>query len=229
MKHPFYPVVFAACAIASAPAAAADRPPFSNAAFCVGGAVAPEAVKDIIRSESERQGVDARLALAISDQESGFGRNVNSSAGARGPMQLMPETAARYGVVDICDAGQNIRGGVAYLKDLGRLFGGNIFLMVAAYNAGEERIFRSGGVPAIAETVNYTAMVTNAYYGFDNILKGGRRRPGEAATADHPSEVETGVDLMTTGSVSEKPIPINQNRTGTSAPTWIGGSVLYVQ
>ena len=229
MNHHLLPIVFAAFTIASAPATAADGHPVSDAVSCIDGAVAPEAIKDIIRTESERQGVDPRLALAISDQESGFGRNVNSSAGARGPMQLMPATAARYDVADICDARQNIRGGVAYLKDLDRLFGGNIFLMVAAYNAGEERILRSGGVPAIAETVNYTAMVTNAYYGFDNTLRGGRRRPGGVVTADRPSEVASGIDLLATGSVSDKPIPINQSRAGTSTPTWIGGSVLYVQ
>ncbi|MFW8584661.1 lytic transglycosylase domain-containing protein [Rhizobium beringeri] len=57
---------------------------------------------------------------------SGFGAHVNSPAGARGPMQLIPATAVRYKVADICDAAQNIRGGVSYLKDLTAMFGGNI-------------------------------------------------------------------------------------------------------
>ena len=224
-------IAFTALAIAAVPATATETGAVFGTVTCVDGAVAPETIKQMIRKESERQGVDARLALAISDQESGFGQSVNSTSGARGPMQLMPATALRYEVADICDAAQNVRGGIAYLKDLGGLFGGNIFLMIAAYNAGEDRVIRSGGVPAIAETVNYTALVANAYYGFDNALKGGRRHTGVAAPADHPAEAAAGVDLLSSGSVSDKPIPIpiNQSKAESSVPTWIGGSVLYVQ
>ncbi|ENN83826.1 Lytic transglucosyllase (plasmid) [Rhizobium freirei PRF 81] len=230
MNHRLLPLAFIALAIAAAPAASADNGVIPGVATCTDGAVAPEAIKEMIAKESERQGVDTRLALAISDQESGFGRNVNSPSGARGPMQLMPATAVRYNVADICDAAQNIRGGIAYLKDLSDHFGGNIFLAVAAYNAGEDRIIRSGGVPAIAETVNYTALVANAYYGFDNSLKGGRRRKDAVA----PAEAAAGVGLLDTGpidasTVSNQPIPINRNKSEPSVPSWIGGSVLYVQ
>lgn len=228
MNHPFLPLAFIALAAATNPAASADAKPVPGIVTCIDGAVAPDAIEEMIRQESEKQGVDTRLALAISDQESGYGQKINSPSGARGPMQLMPTTAARYDVTDICDAAQNIRGGIAYLKDLEGLFGGNIFLMVAAYNAGEDRIMRSGGVPAIAETVNYTALVANAYYGFDNSLKGGRRRKDAARSA---SSV-TGVDLLDAGpvgTVSDQPIPINRTKTEPAVPTWIGGSVLYVQ
>ncbi len=224
----FSTVALLASIMSAAPTMAAENTAVAVSPTCIDGAVAPETVKNLIVKESERQGVDTRLALAISDQESGFGRTVNSPAGARGPMQLMPATAARYEVTDICDAAQNIRGGIAYLKDLDAVFGDNILLTVAAYNAGEERVVRSGGIPAIAETLNYTALVANAYYGFDNSLKGGRRRIGEAIPIDRPAEA-AGVDLLGAGSVSDKPIPINQNRTETSVHTWIGGSVLYVQ
>ena len=226
MNPHLIPLAFIALAVVGAPSSAADNGAGANAATCIDGAAAPEAIKEMIRQESERQGVDTRLAMAISDQESGFGRRVNSPSGARGPMQLMPATAARYNVADICDAAQNIRGGIAYLKDLDGLFGGNILLMVAAYNAGEDRVIRSGGVPAIAETVNYTALVANAYYGFGNSLKGGRRRRKEAVA---PTEASTSVDLLDTGSVSDQPVPINRSRTEPAVPTWIGGSVLYVQ
>jgi soluble lytic murein transglycosylase-like protein len=225
MNRRLLPLAYIALAIAAAPAASADDGAVPGIATCIDGAVTPEAIKEMIHRESQRQGVDTRLALAISDQESGYGRNVNSPSGARGPMQLMPATAARYNVADICDAAQNIRGGTAYLKDLSSLFGGNIFLMIAAYNAGEDRIIRSGGVPAIAETVNYTALVANAYYGFDNSLRGGRRRKDAVA----PTEAAAGVDLLDTGSVSDQPIPINRSKSEPSVPSWIGGSVLYVQ
>ena len=230
MNHPFLPLALIALAVAANPAASADVKAVAGTVTCIDGATAPETIKEMIRQESEKQRVDTRLALAISDQESGYGRKVNSPSGARGPMQLMPATAARYDVTDICDAAQNIRGGIAYLRDLDGLFGGNILLVVAAYNAGEDRILRSGGVPAIAETVNYTALVANAYYGFDNSLKGGRRRNDVA----HSTSVATGVDLLDTGAtdtgaVSGQPIPINRSKTEPSVPTWIGGSVLYVQ
>ena len=201
--------------------------PTVTAAYCADGAIDPQTIKQMIREEAARQGVDGRLALAISDQESGFGAHVNSPAGARGPMQLMPATAARYDVSDICDAAQNIRGGISYLRDLTAMFGGNIMLVVAAYNAGEGRVVAARGIPAIGETVSYTALVTNAYYGFGNALKGGSQarqvaRPAIQATA-------SGVDLLATTPSTDKPVPINQTRTGAAGRDWIGGSVLYVQ
>ncbi|NTF97883.1 lytic transglycosylase domain-containing protein [Rhizobium rhizogenes] len=194
---------------------------------CPDGAVDAQTIRKLITKETARQGVDARLALAIADQESGFGARVNSPAGARGPMQLMPATAARYNVSDICDAAENVRGGVSYLKDLTTMFGGNVMLVVAAYNAGESRVVAARGVPAIAETVSYTALVTNAYFGFDNILKGGKR-PSQAVKPDTPATV-AGVDLLAETPPPDKPIPINQARTETGDRDWIGGSVLYVQ
>ncbi|NTF59342.1 lytic transglycosylase domain-containing protein [Agrobacterium rhizogenes] len=197
------------------------------ASDCPDGAVDAQTIRQLIAKEAARQGVDVRLALAIADQESGLGAHVNSAAGARGPMQLMPATAARYNVSDICDVSQNIRGGVSYLKDLTTMFGGNIMLVVAAYNAGEGRVVAARGVPAIAETVSYTALVTNAYYGFDTILKGCKRavqavKPGTRLST-------TGVDLLAQTPSPDKPIPINQTRTDGGDPDWIGGSVLYVQ
>jgi transglycosylase-like protein with SLT domain len=99
---------------------------------CDDGTVPPVAIRKMIEQEAAKQGADVKLALAIADQESGFGASVNSSAGARGPMQLMPATAAHYGVIDICNPAENIRGGIAFLKDLNVTFGGNIMLMVAA-------------------------------------------------------------------------------------------------
>ncbi|AYG64394.1 lytic transglycosylase domain-containing protein [Rhizobium jaguaris] len=193
---------------------------------CRDGAVEPDTIKQLIVKEAARQGVDSRLALAIAEQESGFGSRVNSPAGARGVMQLMPATAARYDVSDICDAADNIRGGVSYLKDLTAMFGGNIMLVVAAYNAGEARVVAARGVPSIGETVSYTALVTNAYYGFDNVLSG--RRAGRVVRPDSLAR-SSGVDLLAATPPSDKPIPINQTRADTGGHDWIGGSVLYVQ
>nr|QCL09778.1 type IV system transglycosylase [Rhizobium rhizogenes] len=194
---------------------------------CPDGAVDAQTIQQLIAKEAARQGVDAKLALAIADQESGFGTRVNSPAGARGPMQLMPATAARYNVSDICDAAENIRGGVSYLKDLSAMFGGNIMLVVAAYNAGEGRVVAARGVPAIAETVSYTALVTNAYYDFDSILKGGKRP--DQAIKPATGTVAAGIDLLAQTPSPDKPIPINQPKTEAGDRDWIGGSVLYVQ
>ncbi|MCY1740696.1 lytic transglycosylase domain-containing protein [Ensifer sp. SL37] len=207
----------------------AQAGPTSEPVRCTDGAVAVETIKDILTREAVRQGVDVKLALAIVDHESGFGQQVNSRAGARGPMQLMPATAARYGVTDICDAAENIRGGVSYLKDLGKMFGGNIMLIVAAYNAGEGRVVAAGGVPAIAETVSYTALVTNTYYGFDTILNGGKRTRGQSKP--DARTIGPGVNLLaeTAKQQPDKPIPINQSKPRTGDPEWIAGSVLYVQ
>lgn len=209
----------------------------STSTRCTDGLHDPLLIKAMIVAEAERQNADARLALAIADQESGFGVNVNSSAGARGIMQLMPATAAHYGVNNICDATQNIRGGIAFLKDLNTTFGGNIMLMIAAYNSGEDRVLKTGGIPSISETVNYTARVTNAYYGFDNTLKGGKRAKSNAV-AKSTAQPTTGVTELPVQIVSDgSPIPINQPKTATTRfgggladrQQWIGGSVLYVQ
>jgi soluble lytic murein transglycosylase-like protein len=80
-----------------------------------------------------------------------------------GLMQLIPATAQRFGVANPFDPKQNIEGGVNYLKYLLDLFGGDLNLSLAAYNAGEHSVQRSGGIPAIPETENYVRKVTSIY------------------------------------------------------------------
>ncbi len=170
-----------------------------------------------------------RLALAIAEHESAYGATTNSPAGARGIMQLMPATADRYGVKDACDAEENIRGGVAYLKDLTQRFHGQIMLIAAAYNAGETRVISAGGIPAIAETVNYTALVTNRYFGFGSLAETDRKSGARAEGKIAPAAVQ----IVTATTSSDAPIPINAaaepTTAKTGANTWLGGSVLYVQ
>ncbi|SCB40491.1 lytic transglycosylase domain-containing protein [Rhizobium hainanense] len=220
----------AALAVAFGPLAMAQEATLTLP-LCVDGETPPEQIKQMILDEAARQQADTKLALAVAGQESGYGARVNSKAGARGPMQLMPATAVRYGVADICDARENIRGGVSYLKDLMTMFGGNVMLVVAAYNAGENRIIATRGIPSIAETVSYTARVTNAYYGFDNAIAA-RSRAAKSSASVEGSQT-TGVDLLAatvpTATASDKPIPINQTPDKARLNSWIGGSVLYVQ
>src|SRR5208283_5046081 len=112
-----------------------------------------KALRELVQKDAREIGVDEKLALVILKLESKDGADVNSPKGARGPMQLMPATAAQYGVTDICDPAQNVRGALLFLKDLSAQFSGNMMLIAAAYNAGSERVHQAHGVPANPETV----------------------------------------------------------------------------
>jgi soluble lytic murein transglycosylase-like protein len=92
-----------------------------------------------------------------------------SRAGAMGLMQLMPDTARRYGVHNLMDPAENVHGGVRYLRDLLALFGGRIDLAVAAYNAGENAVIRHGRqVPPYTETKYYVPKVLGFYRNFQS-------------------------------------------------------------
>src|SRR5688572_28966802 len=105
----------------------------------------------IIEHYSARYGVDPTLVRAVIQVESDFNPNCVSHKGARGLMQLMPGTAKRYGVKEIHDPEQNIRGGVQYLAYLLELFGDKPRAL-AGYNAGEGAVLKYGGIPPYEET-----------------------------------------------------------------------------
>ncbi|OYV28794.1 MAG: hypothetical protein B7Z82_01855, partial [Halothiobacillus sp. 20-54-6] len=108
-------------------------------------------------------GVDPTLVRAVMHAESAFNPNAVSSAGAGGLMQLMPQTAARFGVADRFNPSENIAGGVAYLAFLLDLFNGNQQLAVAAYNAGEGAVQKYAGVPPYNETQQYVTRVLDLH------------------------------------------------------------------
>lgn len=114
---------------------------------------------DQIRYYAKQYGVDPTLVRAVMHAESAFNPNAVSSAGAGGLMQLMPQTAARFGVSDRFNPEENIAGGVAYLAFLLDLFHGNRQLALAAYNAGEGAVQKYSGVPPYNETQNYVTRV----------------------------------------------------------------------
>lgn len=118
---------------------------------------------EIIRSVSERYGVDPRLVQAVIKVESDFDRKALSHKGAQGLMQLMPETARRYQVKDVYDPKQNIKGGVQHLSSLLGRFQGDIRLTLAAYNAGTKSVDQYGGIPPFAETKEYVRRVLQTY------------------------------------------------------------------
>ena len=99
------------------------------------------------------------LVRAIIQVESDFDHLARSSKGAQGLMQLMPATAERFGVGDPFDPRQNIFGGVQYLRVLLDMFGGDVILASAAYNAGENAVIRYNGVPPYRETQGYVEKV----------------------------------------------------------------------
>jgi soluble lytic murein transglycosylase len=112
-----------------------------------------------ISAAAALHGVEVSLVRAIIQVESDFDHLAISSKGAQGLMQLMPDTARRMGVTNAFDPRQNIFGGVRYLRLLLDLFRGDIALVAAAYNAGENAVTRYGGIPPYKETRNYVEKV----------------------------------------------------------------------
>ncbi|MCA1336687.1 lytic transglycosylase domain-containing protein [Pseudooceanicola marinus] len=107
--------------------------------------------------------VSPALVLAVIAVESSGDAGAQSRAGAQGLMQLMPDTAMRYGVSDPFDADQNIAGGIAFLDDLMDRFAGDPIMVLAGYNAGETQLADHGGVPDFAETRDYVPKVLAAF------------------------------------------------------------------
>lgn len=143
-----------------------------------------QAVRQTIYKEAARYNIDPNLVVAIVWHESRFRSDAVSKKNARGLMQLMPETAARFNVRDPHDPQESIRGGVAYLVWLLDRFNGNVALALAAYNAGpgsveaylhgrrvilssgkviNSRGIRNNGIPPYAETVNYVRNIALRY------------------------------------------------------------------
>lgn len=121
-------------------------------------------IDNLIRHYGNQYGVDPFLIYCTMSQESGFSSGATSPKGAQGLMQLMPGTAARYGVTNPYDVGQNIMGGTRYLKDLLKMFNGRVDLALAGYNAGEGAVMKFGNnIPPYEETRNYVKLILKRY------------------------------------------------------------------
>lgn len=105
------------------------------------------------------QALPPELVRSVIKAESNYNPNAVSVKGARGLMQLIPETARRFGVADASNPVQNLQGGTKYLKYLLDLYHGDTSLALAAYNAGEQSVARYGGVPPFPETQRYVVQV----------------------------------------------------------------------
>ena len=121
-------------------------------------------IDSLIEAAATRNGIDKRLMMAVMKQESSFNPRATSYKGACGLMQLMPATAARFGVRNIYDPEQNIEGGARYLRFLLDTFGGSVELALAGYNAGEGAVMKYGNrIPPYAETQDYVRKISAHY------------------------------------------------------------------
>ena len=117
----------------------------------------------IIFRAGEREGVDPRFIHAVIWQESKYELKARSHAGAQGLMQLMPDTARRFGCSDPNDAKANVDAGTKYLGWLLKRFSGNVELALAGYNAGEGSVAKYNGIPPYNETQNYVRIISERY------------------------------------------------------------------
>jgi soluble lytic murein transglycosylase-like protein len=116
---------------------------------------------------SRTYGLESALLHAVISVESRYNPKAVSRKGAIGLMQLMPQTARRYGVSDAFDPRQNLNGGAQYLRDLLRMFNNNVSLALAAYNAGEQAVMGHGNrIPPYDETQRYVPQVLDLYKRF---------------------------------------------------------------
>jgi soluble lytic murein transglycosylase-like protein len=136
----------------------------ANASRARGWSTGNAKLDGLIRRNGAQYGVDPYLIFCVMEQESHFNTHAVSPVGARGLMQLMPGTGARFGVRRPFDAAENVAGGTRYLKQLLGNFGGRVDLVLASYNAGEGAVMKYGRtVPPYRETRNYVKRIGARY------------------------------------------------------------------
>jgi hypothetical protein len=124
---------------------------------------APAHVRSIVDKLAPKYDLDPRLVLAVIAVESNFRAAAVSPKNAQGLMQLIPDTAKRFGVQDPFNPSDNIRGGILYLRWLLNAFNGNLSLALAGYNAGEKAVERHKGIPPYSETRQYVEKIHKLY------------------------------------------------------------------
>jgi soluble lytic murein transglycosylase-like protein len=143
------------------------------------------AVDSYIVDSARRYAIDPLLIYSQMHQESTFKQRAISPKGARGLMQLMPDTARRMGVGNIYDPKQNIEGGVKYMRFLLDMFGGDVNLALAGYNAGENAVMKYGNqIPPYRETLEYVRRISSRYNMISDpqYIQSARRVSGDVAS-----------------------------------------------
>lgn len=179
-------------------------------------AMAPDEARALVSHIAAEEHFYPEFVQSIAKIESHFNSTALSDKGAFGLMQLMPETAQRF-KVDLCDPADNVRGGVRFLQALHQKYRNPLFIL-AAYNAGEDAVDKSRGVPGYPETVRFVAQVLNDFYTWP--------LPGEAARRDRRNSNDERPDLLELGAVSAAP---KASASSPSAPArWNDGFVMHV-
>src|SRR5467141_2120908 len=137
----------------------------------------PRGLDSVVTAASNRNNVDPDLVNSLILVESGFDPNAVSPKGARGLMQLMPQTAARMGVQNAMDPAANVEGGTRYLGELLVRYHHDLSKALAAYNAGPDRVEQYHGVPPYPETLAYVARVVRDFNRKKDIQRGPLQDP----------------------------------------------------
>lgn len=179
-------------------------------------AMPPNAAKTLVLRVATEEGFYPDFVLSVAKIESRYNSTALSEKGAYGLMQLMPATARRF-KVDLCDPQANVRGGVRYLRALHERYQ-NPFFILAAYNAGEDAVERSRGVPPFPETVRFVADVMNDFYAWPD--PAGARSLARSAAPSTP-------DLIEPPGSNAAPPPSAEAKGPTVG--WSDGFVMHVQ
>jgi soluble lytic murein transglycosylase-like protein len=157
-------VVVSAPVVPVVVSAVSAKPELSAAVTAMRVGAVPDRLIPIINDAAREHALPPNLIQAVIAVESGYNPNAVSRTGAKGLMQLMPQTASRFGVANVYDQRANVRGGAQYLKWLLGTFEGDIELALAGYNAGENAVIRSGyKIPPYRETQDYVPKVLAVY------------------------------------------------------------------
>jgi len=175
------------------------------ATFCTTGNLA---IDSLVRSEARDHNVDPCLVMLVMGAESTYKQNAISPKGALGLMQLIPETAARFGVSDVFNAKQNIHGGVAYLRWLLDYFNNDVPLALAGYNAGEGAVVKyRNTIPPYDETQKYVRIIWGQYQRIYASQIASAKRPVLMTGAAQPPSFKIVVDFdaLQEGHPTDKP------------------------
>jgi soluble lytic murein transglycosylase-like protein len=152
-------------------------------------------INQLVADAAARESLPPELIHSVIKVESDYNPNAVSPKGAQGLMQLIPETAQRFGVNNAFSPAENIQGGAKYLRYLLELFKGDYVRALAAYNAGEGAVTRYNGVPPYAETQNYLVQVSKQLK--INLAGQPRPKPNETAAPKPEANPESKPDGVT--------------------------------
>ena len=151
-------------------------------------------INKLVAEAAAREALPAALIHSVIKVESNYDANALSTKGAQGLMQLIPETAQRFGVNNAFSPAENIQGGAKYLRYLLELYQGDYVRALAAYNAGEGAVSRYGGVPPYTETRNYLVQVGKQLE--ESLAGQSQPKPVESQTAPQPAAPGDGVTRL---------------------------------